>query len=163
VLALHDLEFHRKFTRYAGHFHGHGRPPGIESGLDAAELVEAAEQQSGADQQCDGERDLNPDEKHVHGAASRDLRAAGLNERRGGAQRGVEAADERGGDGAGERVEDDAPIECDLVDTRDARRVCAEGGGGCVGECESDGGAGDGEQQALGEELGDDRSARGAE
>ena len=150
MLALHDLEFHRELTRYAGHFHGHGRPPGIESGLDAAELLEAAEQQSGADQQCDGERDLNPDEKHVHGAASRDLRAAGLNER-------------RGGDGAGERVEDDAPIECDLVDTRDARRVCAEGGGGCVGECESDGGAGDGEQQALGEELGYDRSARGAE
>ena len=102
---------------------------GVEAGVDAGQLDEAAEQQAGPDEQHDGERRLGHDQARAKPvAAGRTAPAAtavanALHEPlAGGLERRSGAEHQAGDDGEGEREERDREVDADRVETRDVGR-----------------------------------------
>src|SRR5581483_12040914 len=82
---------------------------GIEAGIDAGKLLEAAKKKAGTDEQGDGESDLHRDEEPLNSSASGDLIAAARGERMGESPAGSaesreEPAEEGCGRGGDQRV-----------------------------------------------------------
>ena len=139
----------------------------IEAGVDAAEVNEAAQEESGADHENQGESDLGDDEPSgketlcARGAGSATiLEGVGEMEARG-AEGGDGAEEDGGGDGESEGEAEQAKIEADI------ERESFEAAGdhaeqqpvGGSGEGDAERAADQGEDQALGKELPDDARA----
>jgi hypothetical protein len=75
------------------------------------------------------------------------------------AERRVEAGGEGGGERTGEGVEQEAPVDADLIGTRQTGGVVVEKRNRARGERDAERGAEDGEQQHLAEQLGHDSAA----
>jgi len=143
---------------------------GIEAGRRPHQAIEAAEQQSRADQQHDADRGFGDHEEPAQaplGAAGRRacgrlrarrrVRAHGA-ERRGEAERERAHDRHRGGEGQHRRVERHLVEAADLD-----RRPAHERRDRAVGDREAARGADRRQHQALGQQLPDDAAGRGAE
>ena len=76
---------------------------------------------------------------------------------------GIESAEQSGGEGAREGVEEEAPVEGDLFGAREALAELVEELDRAAGEREAEDGADHGKEQNFAEQLRDDGAARGAE
>src|SRR5882757_3731545 len=91
----------------------------IEAGRHAAHFLEAAEKETGADEQRDSESDLGAYKIPLQRSEGRDLCPV-IRSKRGrkraarGDERRHNSKDQRGGDGASESIQREPPIEGDL-------------------------------------------------
>jgi hypothetical protein len=135
---------------------------GFKAGIDGEEMMHAAEEQAGADEEDEGEGDLDDDQKATGGMTAADgasgvLFEAGAEVGTGGVKRGDEAYDDAEDGGDGKRKQKDSAMETDGADTRKAGRAERDEGldSACGDDCSAEG-AKDGEEQALGEKLADE-------
>lgn len=142
-----------------------------EAEVETSELAEAAHQEPGGDQQDQRQRHLSDDQAplQARGAAPGRARAvsfvqAGGEVVTGRAQRGSQTEEQPGAQRCGEGEAEHAQVDRHLVDAgRAGRREPHEEAGERVGERHAEDAAQTREQHALGEQLGDDAPAVGAE
>ena len=150
-----------------GHFHGEDVVR-VEAGIDVAQGEEGADEQRGADEQDEGERDFADDEQGARFALAESGAGAvaaflerGVEVGARGADGGEESEEDAGEQGDAEGEGEDTPIDADggsvFADAGDVagaesqQRAHAD-----VAEDETENAAGDGEQDAFGEQLADD-------
>ena len=145
---------------------------GVEAWVDGEQMAHAAEQQTGADEEDEGKRDLD-DDQDASGCVTVADRAAGVlfetgaEAGTGGMKRRDEAHDDAEDGGDGEREEEDAAMEADGVDPRKSGRAERdEGFDSASGDKSSAECAEGGEEETFGEKLADEtgpcRSESGA-
>ena len=140
----------------------------IETGRDVLHPLEASDEQRGANEQHDRERDLAGDEHALHTLASSDAAAAAAREGISAVaacrlQRRREREQQRRRDTARKRQNDEPQIEANIGNSRQFRRRGAECGDAPVRDEQTGGGADDREHDTFDEQLADDRPAMRAE
>ena len=126
--------------------------------------LEASDEQRGANEQHDRERDLAGDEHALHTLASSDAAAAAAREGISAAaacrlQRRREREQQRRRDTARKRQNDEPQIEANIGNSRQFRRRGAECGDAPVRDEQTGGGADDREHDTFDEQLADERPA----
>ena len=174
--APHDrVNGGRRRGRRSGQRHSHREDMvWIEAGIDLGQSGDGPHQQSTADEQHHGQRDLQAHEAGFCAAAPRPRRRAGVRRRHRRVQVSSRSAhgrrdtrDERGADrhGAGER--DQPPVgrkRCEIVKARHAGQADhREQARGQHSERKTSGSADSGQQEALGQQLTNDAPAPGPE